>query len=153
MDQLLPGRGSVHPTEQIFHVTGLDPRSALCGRSGHIWAAPDWPPDDDMHTGLFIRCKGCDRQLTPVLKTALEKARNLELAAINAYKAGWREDCGRPAAPGEPTRTVADGLVQECRELGRRVYAEAARAVSDAQAAGRHPPSATLDDATTAAPR
>lgn len=134
-----------HPTEQTFHVTGLDPRSALCGRNGHIWAAPHWPGDDDMRSGRFVRCKDCDRLFTPALETATESARNLEHAGLAAYRTGWREGCGLPAGPDEPTRTIADSLVQQCRELGRRLGAEAARLVREAQATSQHPPSATLD--------
>lgn len=140
------------PTQQTFHVTGLGPRSALCGRSGHIWAAPNWPSGDDMRSGRFVRCRDCDRLCTPALKTAIQEARNLEHAALAAWKTGWREGCGLPAGPGEPGRTLDDGLLQECRKLGRRVGAEAARLVREARSTGGHPPSPTLDgaDATTA---
>lgn len=138
-------------TEQVFHVTGLDPRSTLCGKSGHVWAAPHWPSDEDMRAGRFIRCKQCDRLLTPALETALDDALDLELAAIDAYKAGWREGRGLPAGQAGPAPTVTGGLVRECREIGRRVGAEAARLVREARDSG-DPPSATLAGATTPAP-
>ena len=136
-------------TRQTFHVTGLDPRSALCGRNGHIWAAPHWPDDREMRAGLFTRCKDCDRLATPALRAAIDNARNLEHAALAAYKTGWRDGCGLPAGPDEPSQTMADSLVQECRELGRRVGAKAASLVREAQATSQQPPSARLDGATT----
>ena len=132
-------------TEQTFHVKGLDPRSALCGRNGHIWAATHWPSDDDMRSGFFTRCKDCDRLSTPALQAALESARNLELATLTAFRTGWREGCGLPAGPTEPAPTETYNAVRECRELGRRVGAEAARLVREAQADNQQPPSATLD--------
>ena len=148
-----PPTNQMPMTTQTFHVTGLDPRTALCGRSGHIWAAEHWPDDREMRAGLFVRCKECDRLSTPAIETALEDARNLEHAALDAYRNGWREGCGLPPAPapGEPARTVADHLVEECRELGRRVGAEAAGLVRNARSAENQPPSATLDNATTGA--
>ena len=138
-------------TQQTFHVTGLDPRSALCGRHGHIWAAAHWPSDEDMRSGLFTRCKDCDRLATPALQAALDDARNLELAALTAFRTGWREGCGLPPGPSEPAPAGTYNAVQKCRDLGRRIGAEAARLVSEAQAAAPQPPSATLDDGTTKA--
>lgn len=123
-------------TEQTFHVTGLDPRSTLCGRNGHVWAAERWPSDEDMRSGMFTRCKGCDRLLTRALKAALDNARDLELAAINAYRAGWREGCGLPAdAPGH-RGTIAPDLVLQCHETGRRVGTTASLAIRAAQSGG-----------------
>ena len=138
------------PTMQTFHVTGLDPRATLCGRNGQGWAAPHWPSDEDMRSGMFTRCKNCDQLLTPALRTALDEARDLELAAIDAYKVGWREGGGLPAGQAEPAPTVTSSLVRECREIGRRVGAEAAKLVREAQDSG-HPPSAALTSATTRA--
>ena len=138
-------------TKQTFHVTGLDPRAALCGRSGHIWAAAEWPDEREMRAGLFSRCKECDRLSTPALQAALESARNLELATLTAFRTGWREGCGLPAGPTEPAPAGTYNAVRKCRDLGRRVGAEAARLVSPAQAAGQQPPSGTLDR-TAAAP-
>ncbi|MDE2905847.1 MAG: hypothetical protein OXQ28_07155 [Acidobacteriota bacterium] len=123
-------------TQQTFHVTELDPRATLCGRSGHVWAAPHWPSDEDMQSGMFTRCKDCDRLLTPALEAALDDARNLELTAINAYKAGWREGCGLPADAPCHTGTIAPDLVLQCRETGRRVGATAALAIRAAQSRG-----------------
>jgi len=139
-------------TQQTFHVTGLDPRAALCGRSGHIWAAPHWPDEREMHAGLFTRCKDCDRLSTPALQAALESARNLELATLSAFRTGWREGCGVPAGPTEAAPAGTYNAVRKCRELGRRVGAEAARLLREAQAAGQQPPSATLDNASAPAP-
>lgn len=137
-------------TEQTFHITGLDPRSALCGRSGRIWAAPRWPGDDDMRSGRFVRCRDCDRMFTAALETAIKKARDLEHAALTAYRSGWREGCEQPApaGTGQPGRTPAEGLVRECRELGQRAGAEAARLIREARSADGHPASARLDGAT-----
>lgn len=90
-----------------------------------------------MRAGLFTRCKDCDQLLTPALKTGIDNARNLERDAMNAFKAGCREDCGLPAAPTRPARTGADDLVQEYRELGRRIGARTAGLVRTA----RHSPS------------
>ncbi len=134
-------------TEQRFHITGLDPRSTLCGRSGDIWAAPHWPDVADMRRGRFTRCKDCDRLLTPTLRAALDDARDLERAALDAYRAGWRNGCGLPAGPGEPGRTTADELVRECRGIGLRVGARAARLVHEAQ--GADPGSPTLGEPTS----
>ena len=139
-------------TQQTFHVTGLDPQAALCGRSEHIWAAAKWPSDDDMHSGLFVRCKDCERLATPALQAALERARELELATLTAFKTGWREGAGLPTGPNEPLAAETYNAARECRELGRRVGAEAARLVREAQAAGQQPPSATLDNAPAPAP-
>ena len=132
-------------TKQTFHITGLDPRSALCGRGGHIWAAPHWPGDDDMRSGRFVRCQDCDRVFTAALETAIKKAHDLEHAALAAYRSGWREGCDEPADTGEPDRNPTEGLVRECHELGRRVGAEAARLVREARSADGHPASARLD--------
>ena len=123
-------------TQQIFHVAGLDPRVTLCGRSGHVWAAPHWPSDEDRRTGLFTRCKDCDRLLTPALEAALDNARDLELAAINAYRAGWREGCGLPAAAPGHRSTIAPDLVLQCYETGRRVGTTASLAIRAAQSPG-----------------
>ncbi|MCY4120503.1 MAG: hypothetical protein OXG72_06230 [Acidobacteria bacterium] len=142
-------------TQQTFHVTGLDPRAALCGRNGHIWAAAEWPSDDDMRSGMFVRCKDCDRLATPAMQSALESARDLELATLTAFKTGWREGAGLPTGPDEALTTRTYNAARECRELGRRVGTEAARLVREAQAEGQQPPSATLDadaDAAAAAP-
>ena len=132
-------------SKQTFHVTGLDPRSALCGKSGHIWAAPHWPDDRDMRAGLFMRCKDCDRLSTPTLQAAIDSARNLEHAALAAYKAGWREGCKAPADPNEPDPAATEDIERECSELGRRVGALAARLPREARTADHHPPSARLD--------
>ena len=140
-----------HPTEQTFHVTGLDPRSALCGRNGHIWAAPKWPSNDDMRSGRFVPCKDCNRLATPAVRAALDNARDLEHAALKAYRTGWSEGCLQLADPEEPGASAPEDLVQECHELGRRVGAEAARLVREARSAGQQPPPATLDD-TAASP-
>jgi len=138
-------------TEQTFHITGLDPRSALCGRSGRIWAAPRWPGDDDMRSGRFVRCRDCDRMFTAALETAIKKARDLEHAALTAYRSGWREGCEQLAGTGQPGRTPAEGLVRECRELGRRAGAKAARLVRDAQCRSQCPGAAEPDGAAVTA--
>ncbi len=138
-------------TEQTFHITSLDPRSALCGRSGRIWAAPRWPGDDDMRSGRFVRCRDCNRMFTTALETAIKKARDLEHAALTAYRSGWREGCEQPAGTGQPDRTPAEGLVREYRELGRRAGAEAARLVRDAQCRSQCPAAAEPDGAAVTA--
>ena len=69
-----PRKNRMPMTRQTFHVTGLDPRSALCGRNGHIWGAPHWPDDREMRAGLFTRCKDCDRLATPALRAAIDNA-------------------------------------------------------------------------------
>lgn len=137
-------------TEQTFHIAGLDPRSALCGRTGRIWSDTRWPEGDDMRAGLFVRCKDCDELFTPAVETALEKARNLEhatacnleRAALAAYRTGWREGYGEPARPDEPDPTATEDIERECSELGRRVGAHAARLLREARSADHHPPSA-----------
>ena len=139
-------------TQQTFHVTGLDPRATLCGRSGHIWAGAHWPDDREMRAGLFTRCKDCDRLATPSLQAALERARELELATLTAFKTGWREGAGLPTGPDKPLAAETYNAARECRELGRRVGAEAARLVGEAQAASQQPPSATLGNAPAPAP-
>lgn len=139
-------------TNQTFHLTGLDPRSALCGRNGHIWAAPHWPDEREMRAGRFTRCKDCDRHATPALLAALESARNLELATLKAFKTGWREGCGLPTEQTGQASADTYNAVRECRDLGRRVGAEAARLVHEADAAGDDAPSATLDANAPAAP-
>ena len=137
-------------TRQTFHVTGLDPRSALCGRNGHIWAAPHWPDDREMRAGLFTRCKDCDRLATPALRAAIDSARKLEHAALAAYRTGWREGCRAPADPNEPDPAATEDIERECSELGRRAGALAARLLREARSADHDPPSARLDGATTA---
>lgn len=124
-------------TNQTFHLTGLDPRSALCGRNGHIWAAPHWPDEREMRAGRFGRCKDCDRQATPALLAALESARELERATLTAFKTGWRDGCGLPAEQTEPASADTYNAVRECRDLGRRVGAEAARRIREAEAGDR----------------
>ena len=136
--------------QQTFHVTGLDPRSALCGRSGRIWAAPHWPDDRDMRAGLFTRCKDCDRLSTPALQAAIDSARKLQHAALTAYRTGWREGCTAPADPNGAEPGATEDIERECAELGRRVGAQAARLVREARAADHDPPSARLDGATAA---
>lgn len=120
-------------TEQTFHVTRLDPRTALCGRNGHIWAAPDWPEELEMRAGLFTRCKDCDRLATPAVRSALQKARSMELATLTAFRNGWREGSGVPQQPPEPAPAETYNAARECRELGRRIGAEASRLVREAQ--------------------
>ena len=137
-------------TQQTFHVTGLDPRSALCGRSGRIWAAPHWPDDRDMRAGLFTRCKDCDRLSTPALQAAIDSALKLQHAALAAYRTGCREGCTAPADPNGAEPAATEDLERECAELGRRVGAQAARLVREARAADHDPPSARLDGATAA---
>ena len=142
-------------TEQTFHITGLDPGSALCGRSGRLWSDTRWPEDDDMRAGLFVRCKDCDELFTPAVGTALEKARsleratarNLQRAAVVAYRTGWREGRGEPGRPDEPNPAATEDIERECSELGRRVGAQAARLLREARSANHDPPSARLDGA------
>ena len=153
-----PVNRQMEMTEQPFHITSLDPGSALCGRSGRIWSDTRWPEDNDMRAGLFVRCKDCDKLFTPAVETALEKARslehatarNLEHTALAAYKAGWREGCEAPADPNEPDPAATEDIERECSELGRRVGARAARLLREARSADHDPPSARLDRATAA---
>ena len=75
-------------TEQTFHITGLDPQAAVCGKTGRIWSGPDWLDDDDMQSARFVRCRNCDRIFTPALARAIRKARDLEVTARAAYTPG-----------------------------------------------------------------
>ena len=84
-------------TEQTFHITGLHPRSALCGRGSHIWAGPDWPSDDDMRNGRF-----CAADATSCLRPPRDptKERTQPGDAAGGLQYRLARGCGLPAGPG-----------------------------------------------------
>ena len=138
-------------TEQTFHITGLVPGSAICGRGGRIWSASQWPGDDDMRSGCFVRCKDCDRLLTPALQTAISKGRELKHAMLAACETGWREGCSQSTSENETERTAVHELLRECENLGRRAGADAKRLARDAQSGSGHPASPEPEDAAVTA--
>ena len=128
-------------TEQTFHITApLDRRSTLCGRTGRVWAAPaPWPSADEMRSGRFVRCKECDRSLTPALQVAIDRGRQLRNAALQAWKTDWNEGCKEHATATDAERAEAEALLRKCHELGRRAGVEAATLVREVGSADCNP--------------
>ena len=138
-------------TEQTFHITGLAPRSAICERRGRTWSAPQWPGDDDMRGGCFVRCKDCERLFTPALQTAIAKGRELEHIMLAACKTGWRQGSSRSTDGNEAQLAGLEELVHECRKIGRRAGSAAARLVREAKPVTSHPGSPEPDGGATTA--
>lgn len=141
-----PGNDRTPMTEQTFHIMDLDPHRTLCrSKQQKVWSAQEWLSDEDLRRGRFVRCKKCDKLLTPALRTALAEARELEAAVRDAWRSGWIDGRKRPAAGVRRTHTTNEELVNECRELGRRIGARSAAANQGQTAAGTGPRSAKLE--------